>query len=988
LGHSTLATTSIATSVSVATLTLAGGANAKFTQPVTTTSAVNATSAQVQFASTVGGVGSQLNLVGSSMTTLAGWAFSATSAVTLSSSSLVMTTTSMAPLGSLSLTSGSTLTHVASTSSNVSYLQLAVTSDVFIDSTSSIDVSERGLLGGWRGDNFSQWSRVTGNLPSQPTPAAGSHIGAPYSGGYLRGDSVESPAFPGEGGTGGATSASPGGTGGGVVFLTASNAIVDGVIRANGGSPAKADACGGAGGTVSVRLSGTLTGAGHFEALGGNGLAVDPTFGFDVVTSSAGGGAILISAANASGFDVARSSAAGGLNAGTGSIVLFDGLTSRLVFNGPPNAYGFSLASSPRTWSSVVVRNAQVIYTGPLSAMTLEGGDGALLADGISLFASAVAWSNFTVYGSKLSAPNLSSLVAFNDTINVGVLDLPQAALQLTSSRWGSITSLSALSVQLTGSSLRTVESATLSAASISIDAYSFVEALRSTTGVGAAFNGGPAVGGSLVAGSAMSPVLPVSGRDGRSGGLLTINSPSLVVDGFIDASGLTYGQFPGLGGAGGSLIINASTLSGAGTINAYGNGGGGGGRIVVTTDGAVGPTLSAAAFGGGGVGTVLVTTAGVIALTLDNSVDVTTTQTPVDLALVDSLTVTGARVRFLSDLTVTGALAVSASTIAAPSLSLNTQTALTLTDSTVSLDGTVNGQVDLGLGTTPLSLLLTRSKLSLGTLNRQFDTVALVGSTLSQSPGTIGLFYIGANSLTVSADSAIDVSGAGGQGGWTTSNQNPWGLTDTGGQVLNRAGSYGGPGVGSPFGVTEYGDLTYGEPGSGGAGDATGSQPGGNGGGYLMISAQTLLVDGVLRANGANGFFGGSGGGIEVYYGLLPLTGVGRIEALGGNGGGGGRIVIDDLSGFLGSVDASRVVNGGGPGTVYVSSTNELFVDAKNVQTNLTVPPTNLPGTDLYFSILHVLGGAHVQTAANVTADVTDVDATSTFSSPNLTLP
>ena len=220
---------------------------------------------------------------------------------------------------------------------------------------------------------------------------------------------------------------------------------------------------------------------------------------------------------------------------------------------------------------------------------------------------------------------------------------------------------------------------------------------------------------------------------------------------------------------------------------------------------------------------------------------------------------------------------------------------------------------------------------------------------------------------LFIDSTSKIDVSGKGYLGGYPggvngVSIGRTLGNTTAGGSTSSNGGGYGGLG-GS--GNATYGD--YANPndvGSGGGGlyiSYYGSYyAGGNGGGYINISAQTINLSGSIVANGGSGGYGGagSGGGIRIDAGTL--TGSGSISAKGGlststwayaNAGGGGRIAIyyDDLSLPTANIAASGGIGGGAPynggaGTVYLkvksASTGTLFVDNKNSLTSYPSTP------------------------------------------------
>ena len=180
-------------------------------------------------------------------------------------------------------------------------------------------------------------------------------------------------------------------------------------------------------------------------------------------------------------------------------------------------------------------------------------------------------------------------------------------------------------------------------------------------------------------------------------------------------------------------------------------------------------------------------------------------------------------------------------------------------------------------------------------------------------------------------------------------------------GSTGRTGGSYGGLGgtgeVGAPNAV--YGDFRNpNDPGSGGAA-ATGT--GGSGGGLVRIIAQSLQLDGIIKADGGNGVIdasGGSGGSIRLDVGIL--TGAGQITATGGNGifgggGGAGRVGVyyQNLTGFnISRITAFGGIGGngrphGGAGTVYLQGlgreNGELIIDNNNITVDsLSTPILN----------------------------------------------
>ena len=199
-------------------------------------------------------------------------------------------------------------------------------------------------------------------------------------------------------------------------------------------------------------------------------------------------------------------------------------------------------------------------------------------------------------------------------------------------------------------------------------------------------------------------------------------------------------------------------------------------------------------------------------------------------------------------------------------------------------------------------------------------------GARLTHSPTTatkVGRLDITVSgTLTVDATSRIDVTGRGFLGGRQPGNPFFNDGTTVGfqrGSTGIAGGSYGGLGgafLASPNPV--YGDFR--NPNDIGSGGSTDGTPAGNGGGLIRIVAQTIQLDGLIKADGGNGnccsASGGSGGGIRVDVGTL--RGTGQLSANGGSGqnsngsgGGGGRVAVyyQDAVGF----DFSKVIAPGG---------------------------------------------------------------------------
>lgn len=215
-----------------------------------------------------------------------------------------------------------------------------------------------------------------------------------------------------------------------------------------------------------------------------------------------------------------------------------------------------------------------------------------------------------------------------------------------------------------------------------------------------------------------------------------------------------------------------------------------------------------------------------------------------------------------------------------------------------------------------------------------------LGGGVVTHSPATTNQIYALqltiANRLTIDKSSKIDVTGKGYLANRTVGN-----VTDGAAQATDfrstPGGSYGGLG-GVPSGSTGkvYGD--YRNPNELGSGSANW----GAGGGLVRISADGIMLDGSIIADGQAyggdmGSSAGSGGGIRIDTvtlagdGIMTANGgVGRSAWPSGGGGGGGRVAI-----YYDELDAQKPFNlaihvtahggtgqnHGSPGTVYLKS-------------------------------------------------------------------
>jgi RHS repeat-associated protein len=156
----------------------------------------------------------------------------------------------------ISITNGADLTHQVTTATQTYSLVLAATNTLLVDGTSTINVSGRGYLPGY-------------TLGNTTNGAANNTAGGSYGGlGGLCCNSTTDPVYgslydPNNLGSGSGTY-NGGGSGGGLVQITAGTAQVDGAILADGENAYD----GGSGGGILMNV-GTLIGAGQINANGG-----------------------------------------------------------------------------------------------------------------------------------------------------------------------------------------------------------------------------------------------------------------------------------------------------------------------------------------------------------------------------------------------------------------------------------------------------------------------------------------------------------------------------------------------------------------------------------------------------------------------------------------------------------------------------------------------------------------------------------------------
>ncbi len=872
---------------------------------------------------------------------------------------------------SVQLIGGAVLTHDPNTATQTHELDLSVTNEVIVDSTSRIDVTAKGYLPG----------RTTGNQPGASS-AGGSYGGL---GGVRFG--ATNPVYgdyadPDDWGSGG-TGYNTGAAGGGLVQISAGSMTLDGDLWANGGTDSNFGT--GSGGGIDLAVS-TLSGSGTIEANGGA-TATGFTYG-------GGGGRIAVYASDMSGFNAANIIAWGATGGGAGTVYLRDPSQAQgtlVISSGNGGAGGTPLGLPDQPTATpqdpVIIEgsgaSAGSAYPGQLldfeGPVTVTDG-GHISVSGNLLFgaASSVTCND----GSQIEADGTltanvpleidngfltgGQVVAQSLTLNNSVFTGTGIQAQSLQVLNGSVLTVPApnagqpYSLQLTVSGELDVDAASR----IDVTAKGYLPGRTTGNQPGANGAGGSYGGLGGVRFGATNPVYGDyadpddwgSGGTGYNtgaagGGLVQIGAGTMTLDGDLWANGGTDSNFGT--GSGGGIDLAVSTLSGSGTIEANGGAtasgwtyGGGGGRIAVYASDMSGfNAANIIAWGatGGGAGTVYLRdpsqAQGTLLISSGNGGAGGTplglpdqpTATPQDPVIIEGSGASagsaypGQLLDFEGPVTVTDGGHISVS----GNLLFGAASSVTCNDgSQIEADGTLTANVPLEIdngfltgGQVVAQSLTLNNSVFTGTGIQAQSLQVLNGSVLTVPAPNAGQPYslqlTVSGELDVDAASRIDVTAKGYLPGRTTGNQPG---------ASSAGGSYGGLG-GVRFGATNpvYGD--YADPDDWGSG-GTGYNTGAAGGGLVQISAGSMTLDGDLWANGGtdSNFGTGSGGGIDLA--VTTLSGSGTIEANGGAtasgwtyGGGGGRIAVyaSDMSGFNAANIIAWGATGGGAGTVYL---------------------------------------------------------------------
>ena len=686
-------------------------------------------------------------------------------------------------------------------------------------------------------------------------------------------DSVSEPEV------GGSPGGFGGGNGGGALQISVRGILqLDGKISAEGVTSSNLNSGGGSGGAIWLSV-GKLLGGGSISANGGAGNN----------GGGGGGGGRIAIWSNTNSF--------------AGSVMARGG--SGANFGGAGTIYTTSSFFGQGKSSQLIVDNGGARGTNTL--ISASGNPQDLVVGG----GSSVTFSPLTDNGLTWNSLTVSSNAVVSFAPNNGIL-----ALNVTTS----------LTVQPGGS--------------INIDGLGF--AANAGNGHGSPNTGSPGGGAghggygsagnqATAAGGASYDSISAPAMAGSGGGSSSPNSSAgggalhLTVSGIMTINGvLSANGKPGIvsgagGGSGGSLWLNAGTISGTGKISVDGGsgeffgggGGGGGGRIAAYFNtnqfaGKFSARGGLGAFLAGGAGTIYLKTnsANIAQLILDDG-GVTGTNTPLDLFP------QGAGLSISN-----GAAASSAAAVTVQNLSIGPGGFFNA-NPTQSLNLTVLGNAAISAG----------------------------GGMNANAMGDNAGIFPGAGS----ADSYGDGSG-GGYGGY------------------GGASFFGAPGGGTYGSATQPTDF-------GSSGGSFPAVPGfSQGGGAIRLHVTgALSVAGNISANGQDGIIDGSGGGSggSIWINAQSFSGSGNVTANGGRGesdegggGGGGRIAIyAGTNSFAGNIVASggEGAFAGLDGTVYILTNllvsgniidkNGAAIAGMNIQLNGS--PSSTTDGNGYYSVI-----------------------------------
>lgn len=656
-------------------------------------------------------------------------------------------------------------------------------------------------------------------------------------------DSASNPIYPGA--SGATSAASPndaGGNGGGVIRISASNIIHNGIISANGNAGFYRWGGGGAGGSVKINASGTLTGTtGMITAKGGTGNNTTT-----YLHAGGGGGRISITGDDTqwplNRLDVSSGST-GGLSYATGGTIY----RSQGAYTTPQILNSDLLVDTSNDTTNIL---------GPSTDLTVSTGKVLTLDVPTSL--NSLVLNGYLTH--NFSTP--------------GVLPVPK--IDLTVAGAVTINASGSINADFRGYSPGYTSGNSTSGAPCSNCGGSY-----------GGYGGNQTVTSlqNSLYGSTTDPNQPGTGSGvggyGSGGGLIRIAAAGIINNGSITANGgyqyyylasavtTLANTFGGSGGGIKLTLTNSGKLTGTGTISASANGAA---SLIGITSGAV----SFSTLGGGGR----------IAIIGDD------TQWPLSQIFVNA----GQPIATFSNLThwaTPGTFYRSLGAYTTPQ-TLNTDVWMSIPNQAYSFIGN-NTDLTLASGKT----LMVDFPISLTRLN--LNAGSLVTSFFSISPNVARVDITATNSITIPSGARIDVSTRGYSGGYTTGNTDPRGIAygfsyntsgfDVGANHLCKGGAlyY----ASNPLAIWDSASNPTWPGGGGNNYDA--NNLGGVGGGVIRLQTSTLSLGGDLKANGGNPYgslsSAGAGGSIYINASTLNFSGTPTITANAGATSTDGRI-------------------------------------------------------------------------------------------------
>lgn len=443
--------------------------------------------------------------------------------------------------------------------------------------------------------------------------------------------------------------------------------------------------------------------------------------------------------------------------------------------------------------------------------------------------------------------------------------------------------------------------------------------------------------------GSSLNPLTPGGGGSvyavdtaGAGGGVIRLTAQRLVLNGQLranGANGLHTASGSAGGGAGGSVNVTVTNLSGAGTLSANGglggntNATGGAGRIKMSYASSTFAGAYSVRQGNGAIdGTIHIIDTTLDQLRVEGGTRVLRsgeTYQSIAFGPGGSLNVTG-RAAIATPLIIPkGNVVTLSSTAALDSLLID------------QVDGTlqVNADVAQDAGLTVRGRMVLNAQLTVPRLDTATGSVITHDATLN----TMHLVVPG--TLTLVPGAQINVAGMGyppapGVFGASGSTIDPITGGVVSGSSQGGAGSHAGAGAGPSAAVYDTPSAPRFGGGGGGQGICGGPFYGGAGGGVIRVTAGVLQILGNVVADGYPASLGacstpaGSGAGGTVVLTADQLMGDGGIYARGGSGlsscvsGGGGiiNVTAGDSSGFTGPISVASGVGCvavGAPGVI-----------------------------------------------------------------------